>query len=242
MLAAQQAEQRAREEAENALELKHRFLNNISHEMRTPLNSIVGFSEVIANLSQELTDEEKKDLSQRIRENADMLTSIVDNMIMLSTYENKTELPKNDVISPNHLAREIISSHSELKRKRVKMSFNTDLDDNFTMRNNRESIGCVLTHLIENALKFTQKGWVYVNCSKTALGFVRFSVADTGPGITAERQEKLFELFQETGQEVKTTGMGLSICRSISRLLGGNIWFDKAYVGGSRFVFEIPVD
>ena len=119
------------------------------------------------------------------------------------------------------------------------MFFETELEDSYEIKTNEEAVKALLSHLIHNALQYTDKGVITVKCSDFESN-VRVSVTDTGKGIPEERREHVFDTFREMGDNQKLQGMGLSICRAIVKLLGGKIWLDKSYTDGSRFIFDIP--
>lgn len=119
------------------------------------------------------------------------------------------------------------------------MFFETELEDNYEIKTNEEAVKALLSHLIHNALQYTDKGVITVKCSDFESN-VRVSVTDTGKGIPEERREHVFDTFREMGDNQKLQGMGLSICRAIVKLLGGKIWLDESYTDGSRFIFDIP--
>ena len=119
------------------------------------------------------------------------------------------------------------------------MFFETELEDSYEIKTNEEAVKALLSHLIHNALQFTDKGVITVRCSDFENN-VRVSVTDTGKGISEERRAHVFDTFREMGDNQKLQGMGLSICRAIVKLLGGKIWLDESYTDGSRFVFDIP--
>lgn len=234
------AEHTARQEAEQALQVKRMFLNNISHEMRTPLNAIHGFSHVLTSMGDELGNEERENLSHLITENTDLLTHIIEHMIELSYYDSNTSIETKDTVSVNALCREVISNYQPLAAEGVTLNFHSTWADDRTITSNRIGLERILGHLLENAVRYTPSGRIDVTVDDQATeGMLTFSVSDTGPGIPKENQQTVFSLFTETTEEVKTTGMGLSICLSICRLLGGNIWIDSDYTDGCRVVFEI---
>ena len=119
------------------------------------------------------------------------------------------------------------------------MFFETELEDNYEIKTNEEAVKALLSHLIHNALQYTDKGVITVKCSDFENN-VRVSVTDTGKGIPEERREHVFDTFREMGDNQKLQGMGLSICKAIVKLLGGKIWLDESYTDGSRFIFDIP--
>ena len=120
------------------------------------------------------------------------------------------------------------------------MFFETDLSDAYVVETNQEALETLLGHLLENAIQYTDKGVITVACTEYN-DMVRTSVTDTGRGIAPERREHIFDTFREMGDNVKLVGLGLSVCKVIAKLLGGDIWYDPDYQEGTRFVFEIPI-
>lgn len=237
---ARRREQLSRLQAEKALQVKRRFLSCVSHEMRTPLNAIAGFAEVLTTHCDELEPDEKADLSRRIQESTKLLVGIVDKMIELSHYDSLQEIPRQDHTLVNFLCNEVLDSYRQKVAEGVELRYISDIDDGYIAQTNEECLRRLLCHLLDNAVKFTSEGSIVLVVSgRGEKGMLTFSVSDTGPGIPKERQKEVFELFPETGEEVKTTGMGLSICRSIVRLLGGMVYIDPHYEKGTRVVFSI---
>ncbi len=235
---ARMAEHEALLEAERALMVKRQFLNNISHEMRTPLNAISGFSQLITTPGLNLDEEMLADLRERIIESTGLLTEIVDNMITLSFYDSKSSIECNDMVSPSGIVTEVVQTYAPKVKEGVEMKVNVQVADDYFVTTNSQALQQALRHLVANAVKFTEKGSINIGVSGSD-GHATFVITDTGPGVPEEKRQHLFDLFSETGEDVKTTGMGLNICRAVARLLGGKAYYDSAYTGGSRFVFEI---
>jgi len=238
----EQKEHKARLEAERALRVKRNFLNNISHEMRTPLNSISGFSQILTEMGDQLPKEEKKELNGRINESTETLTDIVDKMIELSHYDTMESVDKNDNVSPAIICQKAAEEWQEKAKPGVKVLTVNNLPEGYTIKSNAKCIEKILSHLLDNATKFTDSGKIALQtdiCPDNE-NCVVISVADTGTGIPKEKQEDIFELFSDTGEQVKTTGMGLSICQTICRLLNGSIHLDTDYTNGCRIVVNIP--
>ena len=160
-------------------------------------------------------------------------------MAELSLYESKKSLPINYNLSPNHLCRHMVDSMRPKCKQGVRIYFESELPDDFKIHTNYEAVEALLKHLIENAIQYTDHGVITVACNEYE-DKVRTSVTDTGKGISPERRDHVFDTFREMGDNQKLQGLGLSICQSIVKLLGGRIWLDESYLGGSRFVFELP--
>lgn len=224
---------------ETATQVKNRFLNNISHEMRTPLNSINGFTEILTMPGMELPQEEKDDLHQRIKESSKTLTDIVDKMLELAYYDGMETLKRSDRITINDFCRTLIASYEKDVLPSIKLRFVSLISDTQTLLTDQTSLERVLRHVLDNAVHFTTEGSITLSVSATTGGMFQLSVSDTGPGIPLDLQHRVFERFSETGGEVKTTGTGLSISGTICRLLGGSISIDPSYTQGCRVIIKL---
>jgi signal transduction histidine kinase len=229
-----------KERAEEAFDMKNEFITNITNELREPLNPIEGFSEILATTDYELQAEEREALRGMIKDSSKHITRLIDELAEMSLYESKKSLPMNYTMSPNHLARHMVDAMRPHCKEGVRMYFESDLPDDYAVQTNQEAMEALLKHLLENAVKYTDKGVItlavteYEDC-------VRTSVTDTGRGIAPERREHVFETFRELGDNQKLQGLGLTICQAIVKLLGGKIWLDESYTDGTRFVYDIPI-
>ena len=231
--------EKARKKAEKAFDMKNEFINNITNELRAPLNPIEGFTDILATQDYDLRPEEREELSKMIKNSSKHITKIIDEMAELSFYESKKSLPVNYTISPNHLCRHMVDALRPRCKQGVRMFFETELPEEFELHTNHEAVEALLRHLIENAIQYTEKGVITVACSEYG-EMLRVSVTDTGKGIPAEHRGNIFNTFREIGDNQKLQGLGLVICQSIVKLLGGKLWLDESYTDGSRFIFELP--
>ena len=229
----------ARKQAEKAFDMKNEFITNITNELRAPLNPIEGFSDILGTQDYELQPEEREQLSSLIKDSSKTITKLIDELAELSLYESKKSLPMNYTLSPNHLCRFMVDSMRPKCKQGVRLYYETELPDNYEVQTNQEGVTTLLKHLIENAIQYTDHGVITVKCEDYD-DRVRTSVTDTGQGIPPERRPHVFDTFREMGENQKLQGLGLSICKSITTLLGGKIWLDESYTQGSRFVFELP--
>ena len=229
----------ARKQAEKAFDMKNEFITNITNELRAPLNPIEGFSDILGTQDYELQPEEREQLSRLIKDSSKTITKLIDELAELSLYESKKSLPMNYTLSPNHLCRLMVDSYRPKCKEGVRLYYETELPDNYEVHTNEEAVTTLLRHLIENAIQYTDHGVITVKCEDYD-DRVRTSVTDTGQGIPPERRPHVFDTFREMGENQKLQGLGLSICKSITTLLGGKIWLDESYTQGSRFVFELP--
>lgn len=237
---ARQEAEKARHEVQKALDIKREFLYNISQELRTPLNPITGMSDLLTDDEFHLEKEERVAMSQHIKENSKLLTKMVDNMIELSFYESKTSLPMDAPTSLNSICRSMVDIQRIHSPKGVDILFETTIPSNLMVVTNVEAVEKVIKHLVSNAFEHTDFGTVTVRCDQQGNN-VCVAVEDTGSGIAPELVDHIFNMTAEVSDYTKTTGMGLSICKAIMKLLNGHIYLDEAYNKGARFVFELPI-
>ena len=230
---------KARQKAEKAFDMKNEFITHITNELRAPLNPIEGFSDILGTKEYELQADEREELSHLIKNSSKHITRLIDELAELSLYESKKSLPVNYTLSPNHLCRHMVDTMRPRCKEGVRIFFESELSDDFAVQTNHEAVEALLRHLLENAVQHTDKGVITVACSEYG-NMVRTSVTDTGHGIPSEQREHVFDTFHEMGDNVKLNGLGLTICQSIVKLLGGRIWLDNDYHEGSRFIFELP--
>lgn len=220
--------------------MKSTFIQSMSHEIRTPLNAVSGFAEVICSPNYELSDDEKRDMQKRISSNVEQITSIINELLELSQSESEDVIPdseKTDVLV-NELASTVVKECKGKQKTGVELRFTTDISDNFKIRSNTYRLKNALTHLMDNAMKFTELGHVELRCEHYG-DQVRFIVTDTGCGIKAEDQERIFETFQKVDDFKTGVGLGLPICRRLIRSLGGEVSLDATYTNGARFIITI---
>lgn len=229
----------ARKHAEESDRLKSAFLANISHEVRTPLNAIVGFSEVLP-LTQ--SEEERQQLLGLIKDNNARLLRLFDDMIHMSKLEAGGETIRKTQFELKPLLEEVVMRYagkvdSSLVRLQV-----VPTDDKPQLFTDRDRVSEILNQYVDNAVKFTSEGSI-------TLGFeqqdklLRIWVKDTGKGIPEDCcDDHLFERFVKVDEFVPGTGLGLSICRSMALSLGGKVGVQSTLGKGSVFWVEIPVE
>ena len=228
--------------AEESDRMKAEFIQSMSHEIRTPLNAVVGFAQVLGSPHYQLTDAEKKDMSERIDESVVQVTSIVNELLELSKSESEGVTPEVDKadIKCNDLCRSVLESMQGREKPAVEMRFTTNVDDDFTIFSNVYRLRSILNHLIDNAQKFTDMGHIdlqFEHKGNKAL----FIVTDTGVGIDKKDRERIFETFAKLDDFKAGIGLGLTICRRLVTSLGGTVELDPVYINGSRFVITLPL-
>ena len=230
----------ARQEAEKALDVKNEFLVNITNELREPLNPITGFSDIMGTADYQLQPEEREVMSRHIKDSSKVLQKLIDEMAELSFYESKNALPLDTKIHPNILCSHMVDAMQPRCQPGVKMVYHSQVADEKSILSNMDGMEHLLGQLLDNAIHFTDKGQITLTCEDLG-DKLRFSVTDTGCGIPADRQDKIFETFTELSEKKQLNGLGLSICLAILRHLGGQLILDKDYTDGARFYFDLPV-
>lgn len=221
---------------------KTRFVQNMSHEVRTPLNAIVGFSQLLSLPDGSFPEEEKEEFAGHIVNNTKMLTMLLDDILNASAMDKGDYRITYEDGEVNYMAEAAISSAEHRLQPGVRMYYAPESADPYTFRTDPRRVQQILINLLTNACKHTTKGEIKLASSLTEKpGFVTYSVTDTGPGVPPEQAEKIFERFTKLNDFVQGTGLGLSICRDIAGRMGAEVYLDTTYTaGGARFVFAVP--
>jgi signal transduction histidine kinase/CheY-like chemotaxis protein len=231
---------------QRASELKTHFLSNMSHEFRTPLNSIAALSQILLDrLDGDLSAEQEKQV-RFIRSSAQDLTDLVNDLLDLA----KVEAGKVTIRASNFTVDGLFSALRGMLRPLLSQNSSVnlvfedavDLPELYT---DEAKVSQILRNFISNALKFTERGEVRVSVERGHDNTVVFAVSDTGIGVDPEDQERIFEEWvQVDGQQqkaVKGTGLGLPLSRKFAQLLGGNVYVKSAVGAGSTFFVAIPL-
>jgi PAS domain S-box-containing protein len=238
----------AKEQAEQSSLAKSNFLSRMSHEMRTPMNAIIGMT-AIARHSR---DPEKTEYYlSKITEASTHLLGVINDILDMSKIEaGKFELSYSDFDFENMLQRvtNVMNFRIDEKKQNLTVHIGRDVPKNIIADEQR--LAQVLTNLLANACKFTpEEGTISMGVTKTAqrddVCTLRLEVADTGIGISPEQQGRLFSLFEQADGSIARkyggTGLGLAISKSIVELMGGEIWVESLPGQGSTFIFEVTV-
>ena len=229
--------------AEEANKMKASFIRNITHEIRTPLNAINGFTQLLNNPNFELNEEEKATMTSTIKKNVDNITQIVDEILQVADKESKSVYAKNDIVNCCQFIHEMIEKYQSEASFGVTLDCSSNIGKNFTIKTNETALRRIVSHLLDNAVKFTEKGSIHINCELEAeQNAIRINITDTGIGIPEDKQEQIFERFYKVDSFSQGIGLGLSVSRMIAQKLGGNLVLDSTYKEGSRFIVMIPVD
>ena len=236
----------ANEQAKASSKMKTEFIRNISHEIRTPLNILSGFTQILTSSDMELGEEEKLDIQQKVMENADRITNVVDQMLELSDASSEALIERKDLTDVlNIVAQAIehskIALHTRPGNPDSQVTFESIADEtaaSMTLHTNKLFAVRTLAQLLENAVKFTSEGSIKLYMER-ADNKIRLIVEDTGIGIPADQAESIFEEFVQLDTFTDGTGIGLTVARSIAQRMGGDLWLDTSYTQGARFVFEL---
>lgn len=232
----------AKLKAEESDRLKTAFLANLSHEVRTPMNAILGFSELLAELNKD--DETEQYFISTIHNNSIKLLSIISDIIEMSKIETETISIFRNNFKLKGLKQALYNNYSlSAEAKGLDLQL-IGFEDNLSLYSDEEKIKKVLSNLLDNAIKFTEKGIITVSCSLKP-GKIEFHVIDTGPGIPPGNDKLIFERFRQVDEGYNRkhggTGLGLSIAKAYVLALNGNIWYNSLKTG-SDFAFSIPVE
>ena len=236
----------ANEKAEVSSKMKSEFIRNISHEIRTPLNIVSGFTQVLTSPEMDLPKTEKKDIQERVTENTDRITKLIDRMLMISNIHSDAKIEREDHTDIQTIVAQAISYSGIEQRTRptnkeaaVTLKVQIDAATNaLSVLTHKLHASRILAQLLENAAKFTHEGTISLQ-AEAIDGLVRFIVEDTGIGIPADESEHIFDEFVQLNEFADGTGIGLTIARSVALRLGGNLWIDTDYKQGARFIFEL---
>ena len=230
---------RAYQHALESDNMKSAFIQNISHEVRTPLNIISGFAQVLANPSLEASGTERQHMAQMMQKNTHIITTLVDEMLELSHHESSENVSRDDQVQVNMLLREMLDEIKEIAADGVELRLDSSLSDDYKLRTNERMFKRIVTALLSNAAKNTEEGQVVLKLSATAQQF-ELVVEDTGCGIPPEEADHIFERFVKLDNFKVGIGLGLTLCRATAHLLGGTVTLDTSYTGGARFIVLLP--
>lgn len=235
--------QEARRQAEAANQAKSNFLANMSHELRTPLNAIIGFTRIVKRKGMDKLEEKQLQNLDKVVVSAEHLMTLIDDILDISKIEAgrmEVELNRFEIEPLIDLCisttQPLINSESVILRKEIEQDLALIYSD-------QNRVKQIILNLLSNAAKFTHEGQITVRASQQN-GNLMISVEDTGIGIAEEAMERIFDAFQQadtsTTRQYGGTGLGLTISRSLARLLGGDLVVISSLGEGSTFMLTIP--
>ena len=240
-------EQRNRELAaanEKALEAdrkKTAFLQDMMHQIRTPLNIICGFAQVLNDSFHELPPDEARNITQMMHDNMRKIAHITR---LLVSFASQTGLiaMKKETFSCNEACREVVDNCRLTNPSTVKLRFETMLSDDYTLHTDKQRVQLILEELLDNANKFTQQGTITVSCGQKDQQTVTIRVSDTGIGIAKTDRKNIFTQFVKIDLFTEGVGLGLPLSKRAAQRIGGDLVLDEAYDQGAAFVLTIPIN
>ena len=226
--------------AEEADRQKTIFIQNVTHQIRTPLNIIMGFAQVLRNSNGEIPHDEVKKIVDMMDHNAKTLSRM-----LLMLYDSsdagasvELQIHTDEMVSCNEVANESINYTRE-HFPEINVRLESDLPDAYRLRTNRLYLMRTLRELLYNAAKYSNGAIVLFRIQDTG-NTIRFIVEDQGPGMSEAYQEKMYEPFTKVNELSEGLGLGLPLSKRHSRSLGGDLFLDTSYHDGCRFILELP--
>ena len=232
---------RAYSQALESDKMKTAFIQNISHEVRTPLNIISGFSQVIANPELDADINERREIARMTQKNARLITTLIDEMLLVSLNETSEEAKKENMVDINDLMRDLLQETQGNLSSKTTTRFDTTLADDFKILTNEYMLKIIINALIDNAVKNTPEGTITLKAGRPTGNELTLTVEDTGCGIPAAEAEHIFERFVKLDTFKEGIGLGLPLCRILIEKLGGTVRLDTAYTTGARFIVTLPI-
>jgi signal transduction histidine kinase len=232
----------ANERTKESSRMKTSFIQQMSHEIRTPLNILSGFTQILTSSEgEELDEETRQDINEKIIENINRITELVNKMLELSDVSSMTIIERNDKLSAKQIAQEAIKSVSDNEDAIIPIQLKLGEGTNqLSLQTNEQAATRALIMLLDNAERFTKEGSITLVINQQD-NMVQFAVEDTGIGVPVSEAEHIFEEFVQLNEYEVGTGIGLTVARSICRRLGGDVMLDTSYTDGARFVMTLPV-
>lgn|GEM_PF-3198985 len=234
----------ARKKAEQADHIKSAFLASMSHELRTPLNSVINFTRFVADGDTGEINEEQKELLDEVIDSAHHLLNLINDVLDISKIEaGGLNLFIEDDIDLNPIVKNVVTVGRSLIAEKP-VTLETEFDEDVTpIRGDRQRILQILLNIMSNACKFTDEGKIIVRVRREQDQVV-ITIADTGPGIPLDEQQKVFEAFKQTQVGMRRgngTGLGMPIARSLTEAHGGKLWLHSEPGKGATFYVSLPI-
>ena len=220
--------------------MKTAFIQNVSHEVRTPLNIITGFAQVISDPQLDANPDERSHIALMMQRSTRQVTMLIDEVLGLSLIDSTEQWPKDDLCRVNDQLRTLLDEYRNLTEDGVTLQLDTTLPDDLTLRTNANMLRRLVSCLLDNAVKYTTAGHITLRARQTD-SLLELQVEDTGCGIPANQAEHIFERFVKLDDFKEGLGLGLSLCRKLAEQLGGQTKLDTTYTDGARFIVTLPL-
>ena len=220
--------------------MKTAFIQNVSHEVRTPLNIITGFAQVIANPDLAGDPEERKNIATMMQKSTRQVTVLIDEIIGLSLIESTEKMRKEDNANINKMLRGLQIEYQDYVNAVTTLNVETELPDDFTLTTNENMLRRILACLMDNAVKYTEKGKITLKAQQEN-DQLKLTVTDTGSGIPTEEAEHIFDRFVKLDNFKEGIGLGLPLSRRLAEQLGGKVELDTTYTDGAQFIVTLPI-
>lgn len=219
--------------------MKTAFIQNVSHEVRTPLNIITGFAQVIADPELAGNPEERKHISTMMQRSTRQVTILIDEILGLSLIESTEKIRKEDMTNVNQMLRAMQHEYQDYVNSDTRIEVASELADDYTLKTNEAMLRRILICLLDNAVKYTEKGCITLKAQQTG-EMIQLAVEDTGSGVPEAEAERIFDRFVKLDKFKEGIGLGLSLSRKLAEQLGGKIKLDTTYTDGARFIVTLP--
>ena len=231
-----------RDDAIRESKAKDLFVQNMSHEVRTPLNAVVGFAQLLAMPPEFLTQEERDEYAQHIQHNSNMLIMLIDDILNISDVKSGNYTISLNDYNLNAVCNTALASVKYRVDSDIEPRYDTTIPDDYVVHTDARRVQQILINYLTNAIKHTKKGSITLSTSlEEHPGMVTFAVTDTGEGVPEDQAENIFRRFTKLNDYVQGTGLGLNICLMLAEKLHGKVFLDTSYKNGARFVFRLPI-
>lgn len=221
--------------------MKTAFIQNVSHEVRTPLNIISGFAQVLAIPNNNVSQEERRHIADTMMHNTRIITTMINEVLDMSDSESANTLALVPMPCNEVLKKVIKDFCKEMVVPEERLRFETTLNDDFTILTQEVLLKRIITPLLDNAVKNTKEGDIVIKTT-TSDSQLQIMVEDKGSGIPAKEAEHIFERFVKLDTFKQGLGLGLTFSRMMARRIGGDVVLDTMYSGsGARFVVKLPI-
>ena len=228
-----------------ANEMKSEFIRNVSHEVRTPLNIINGFSQVLAEMGPDMGDKERSVVAKNISHSAYQITSLVNKMLAIANDSSKDLMAQATETDGVAICCKAIENMPVVDAEKVKVKLDNQTNGNVMLYTNGDSLLLMLSYILENAVKFTEKGHIILKVrteKQKDRKMMLFSVEDTGCGIPSDKVGTIFQRWVKVDEFKEGLGLGLAYCWETAQKLGGELTLDQTSEAGTTFTLSLPVE